>query len=183
MKRPSPRLVATALLLTAVVLGAGTWFTAEVRERRRAEGTRVAAEAAELARHARALAGQGQYPQALPLLERAVSLLGSSRGAKVSAGYAALLVDLASLRSAGSDPGQRKTAASLLDDAWRIPSLPPQLRARIALDRGALCALEGDMRSAEAWYVQAEALSPSDEAVKSRLALLRRPLAKSSPNP
>lgn len=168
------RRAAAGVLVLATVFGGGAWVRSRQSARERAEGMRVAREAADLSRLARA-AGSADHPdEAARLLDRAVRLLRGARGTRGTP-FSSLLIDLAALRLTRNpqDPAARASARALLEEARRVAGSPAELRARIARDLGFVCLLDGAPQAAEAWYAEALRLQPSDPEARKRLQLLR----------
>jgi hypothetical protein len=168
-------LLSSWAVVLAAGLGAGAWVGAWRGEAERREGLRVAAQAADLLRRARSVGAEGGPRAGEALLAQAAGLLRASGGPGRDVPLASVLADLAAAQIGPTtdDPGRRASAARLLDEAWALQGLPPELRARIARDQGALRALEKDLAGAEGWYAEASRLLPADPRARARLELLR----------
>lgn len=175
------RVVAAWALVVLCGLGAAAWVRERVEVSQKREGLRRSQEAAGLVREARNLEAAGSTSEARERLESAIHRLREVDGANRGNTYAAILLDLASLRlrSGTQDAPLRGEVRRLLDEAWTVPETTASLRARIARDRAALEVLDGDLRAAESWYAEALTADPEDPLSRQRLKILRETREKS----
>ncbi len=168
----------------AVGLGAGAWIRHDRSTRALQDGQALAAQVADRAAKGRQAEAVGDLPAAEASFREALALLRLGQGPARGDGHAALLVDLASatLRGAGGDPRVHGEVRELLDEAWATEGISEPLRARVALDQGALATLGGDAPGAERWYGLAAAADPGDPRAKQRIEVLLRPLGR-APGP
>ena len=139
----------------------------------REEGDKLVRTAAQLAQEAREAADPGAAARSLAELSKQ---LGRIPGAKDRPEYAGFLTDLASLEAVqgAGDPAQRRRIRGLLDEAWQVEGLSARVRARIALDQGAMAALDGDLDAAETWYRSSLEADPSGNPAAERLETIAR---------
>jgi len=173
--RLTPRVLWAGGIVLCLALGLWTQNFTQGKSLR--QGEALTEQIAGLLDSAHEAGARNEFAQAEVDLEKALRLLQSNETTQAQPAYLAVLVDLSSVRlgNANPTPETLTEVRKMLSEAWTLAGkAEPELRARIARERGLTELLDGKPAESRQWYQTAADILPEDEAARARLKLIGR---------